>query len=174
MHDSVLTFVEECLEANPILGWEGKENIIEVGSRNVNGSVRHLFPQLNYIGIDNVDGEGVDLVSNAHDLTELFDLNTIDIVVCTEMLEHDRYPWITLNEIVSVLKPKGWLILTTRAFDEKGCYPMHDDPHGDFWRFTKNGLMWVLSSLGFRLAIIKDDPEATGVFSLAQKIGLVF
>jgi len=44
-------------------------------------------------GIDFIEGPGVDLVLDAHQLTSAFERNSFDIVVSTEMLEHDSEFW---------------------------------------------------------------------------------
>lgn len=83
--------------------------VIEIGSRNINGSVRHLFDGADYVGLDLVDGPEVDWVGDALDYKpdEL-----ADCVVACEVFEHyDRWP-----DLVQVaqrwLKPDGVLIVT--------------------------------------------------------------
>lgn len=169
MHKSVREFVEECLELIdkrvPNLA------ILEIGSRNVNGTIRDLFrgSGAHYLGIDIVNGFDVDEVANSN-RSDLFREDSFDIVLCLEMLEHDKCPWLTFETIDKVLVPGGYLILTTRAFDEKGCYPMHDDPHGDYWRFTVAGIHWILTYFLFQVIICKPDPDETGVFVLARQV----
>jgi SAM-dependent methyltransferase len=85
-------------------------NVLEVGSRNVNGGIRHLFPNaLRYIGVDITAGPGVDVVANAADLCldEMF-----DVAVSTEVLEHTpQWPQI-VERMADHLTTAGRLILT--------------------------------------------------------------
>lgn len=84
--------------------------LLEIGSLDVNGSVRGVFPgAAPYVGIDLAPGPGVDVVATGHDFgpDEAF-----AIVVTTECLEHDPAWRTTLANIVRVLRPGGALILT--------------------------------------------------------------
>jgi hypothetical protein len=84
--------------------------LLEIGSLDVNGSVRGLFPGADpYVGIDLAPGPGVDVVANGHDFGRDASFAT---VVTTECLEHDRAWHRTLATIVRVLRPGGTLILT--------------------------------------------------------------
>ena len=77
--------------------------ILEVGSYDVNGSVRPLFSRAgSYVGVDFRPGPGVDLTMNAHCLK--FPDRSFDLVISTEMLEHDDQFWVSLQEMGRVLK----------------------------------------------------------------------
>lgn len=69
---------------------EGK-NIIEVGSYDINGSLRPIvesWKTAKYVGVDIEKGPGVDIVCNAEELLDKFEKNRFDIVLSTELLEH--------------------------------------------------------------------------------------
>jgi predicted SAM-dependent methyltransferase len=80
-------------------------DVIEIGSRNVNGSVRSLFPNASWFGIDVEDGRDVDLVVDA---MEFEPEHQVDMVICCEVLEHAER-W---QEII--LRAGGWLRLGGR------------------------------------------------------------
>lgn len=61
-------------------------SILEIGSRNVNGSVRDLYPGWNYTGIDTSPGDGVDIVADGG--TWDGDGRYFDVILCAEVLEH--------------------------------------------------------------------------------------
>ena len=61
-------------------------SVLEVGSRNVNGSVRGLFPCSQYIGIDTRTGPGVDVVADGASWDGWG--RKFDLVLCLEVLEH--------------------------------------------------------------------------------------
>ena len=66
-----IAFVRGILMGEKIMG----KRVLEVGSRNVNGSVRPFLKPLaaEYIGVDiEVDVDSVDLVCNAGELVEIF------------------------------------------------------------------------------------------------------
>jgi SAM-dependent methyltransferase len=84
--------------------------LLEIGSLDVNGSVRPLFPRADpYVGIDLTPGAAVDVVASGHDFGRDEHFAT---VVTTECLEHDPGWDSTLANIVRVLRPGGALILT--------------------------------------------------------------
>jgi SAM-dependent methyltransferase len=68
---------------------------------------------------------------------------TVDVVVCSEVLEHLGDPDRALAEITRVLRPGGVLILSTPFL-----YRLHGDPQ-DFQRLTDVRLQAVLGRLGF-------------------------
>lgn len=102
MHPEARQWVEASID-----GFTPKR-VLEIGSRNVNGGVRDLFPDSVYIGVDIIDGPGVDVVGDA---TEL-DLPPVDLVVTTEALEHHPNPGLVIETAYRVLVPGGMLIAT--------------------------------------------------------------
>src|SRR5215510_8838114 len=125
MHQSVLEWVSGITRRYDFAGQE----VLEVGSLNINGSVRPFFEGAGtYTGIDLREGPDVDLVMNSHDLQ--FPDESFDLVISTEMLEHDDRFWASLEEMGRVLKKEGLLIITARG---NGFMP-HEYPH-DYWRF---------------------------------------
>lgn len=60
-------------------------SVVEHGGRNINGSVRHLFPGAAYTSVDIEPGDGVDVVADA---AEWRPAEPVDCVVCCEVYEH--------------------------------------------------------------------------------------
>lgn len=162
MHQSVIEWVSRITRSHDFAG----KSILEVGSLDVNGSVRPLFESADrYIGIDFRAGLGVDLVMNAHRLA--FWNSSFDVVISTEMLEHDDEFWISMAEMGRVLKSKGVLIITARG---NGFMP-HDYP-ADFWRFMPGSFTKLLSLAGCEPLEIAEDwyPGHPGVFGFGKKL----
>ena len=87
-----------------------KVSVIDVGSLDINGTVRDLFPHSRYTGIDVVDGRAVDRVVDGAVWTPR---TKVDVVVCCEMLEHcDQWPTVIHNIADNMLKSGGRLIVT--------------------------------------------------------------
>jgi SAM-dependent methyltransferase len=61
--------------------------VLELGSLNINGSCRAHFVNCEYVGIDIVAGDGVDLVVAAKDT--VFTPEQFDTVISFSMVEHD-------------------------------------------------------------------------------------
>ena len=84
--------------------------VLEIGSLDINGSVRPLFPHAaHYHGLDLVAGDGVDEVADA---STWVPPRTYDVVVSAEVLEHAP-PW---RDILSMMwaatAPGGTLLMT--------------------------------------------------------------
>lgn len=107
MHVEVQQFIQE-VKAKHNDFFTGKK-VLEVGSLDINGSIRPLFFKCDYLGIDLGPGKGVDMVKPIHELDHF---DTYDVVVSTEMLEHDQFWKDSLKRMYDVLKPSGLLILT--------------------------------------------------------------
>jgi SAM-dependent methyltransferase len=92
-------------------------NVLEVGSFNVNGSPRSVFEAVatSYIGTDMSAGKGVDRVMNNADLLTAFECGSFDTVICCECLEHDVCFWQTVEYLRLLVKPGGYLIISTPA-----------------------------------------------------------
>lgn len=109
MHREAYQFVADQVAE---LTMEGRA-VLELGSYNVNGSVRPLFAGCaRYVGLDLRPGRDVDVVSAAADYDGA---GAFAVVVCCEMLEHDPDPPATLASAWRALQPGGMLILTAAS-----------------------------------------------------------
>jgi SAM-dependent methyltransferase len=102
------------------------KSVLEVGSLNINGTIRDAIQSESYLGVDRQEGPCVDLViDDVLDLTDSY-----DAVICCETLEHDINPWRTVEHLKSLLLPGGTLIISTPTFG----FPLHRYPI-DCYRF---------------------------------------
>lgn len=84
--------------------------VLEIGSLDVNGSVRPLFVgATSYHGVDIVDGPGVDEVADA---TTWVPPRAYSVVVCAEVLEHAPAWRDILAMMWQATEPGGRLIMT--------------------------------------------------------------
>ncbi len=86
------------------------KKVLEVGSFDINGSVRSLFKDCDYIGIDILAGNGVDCVCRGEDFEG--HANSFDVVISSEMFEHN-IEWVKcfLN-MLRLLKKDGLMVFT--------------------------------------------------------------
>jgi hypothetical protein len=63
--------------------------VLEVGSLNINGTVRDLFTDCDYTGVDLSEGPGVDVVGQGQELT--YPDNFFDFSVSAECFEHNPF-----------------------------------------------------------------------------------
>ena len=87
-------------------------------------------PEWNWTGLDIEGNPLADIRVATTDKTWDLPSESFDLVLCTEVLEHSKYPESILTEIHRVLKPDGKLMLTTPFI-----YPIHGAP-SDYRRFT--------------------------------------
>lgn len=149
MHESVMEYVAGAIERYGL----APGRTLELGSADVNGSVRPLFSG-EYIGIDHSEAAGVDIIMSAASLA--FPDASFDTVVSTSMLEHDPAFWLTLPEAGRVLRPGGFLILTTVSTG----FPYHNGP--DYWRFEMDTVPLLAALAGCEVIDARDDPQSHG------------
>lgn len=102
--------------------------IVEIGSQNVNGSLRDHFPNTTYIGVDFVEGNGVDVIlTDPYKLP--FDNDSVDMVLCSSVFEHSEMFWVLYLEILRILKPYGLFYLNAPSNGDVHRWPV------DCWRF---------------------------------------
>ncbi len=110
--------------------WQSRfHNILDIGSRDVNGTLRSVKPEgAAYLGVDLAPGPGVELVlQDPHHLP--FDDESIDVVVSTSCLEHDPLFWLTFAEMLRVVKRGGLVYINAPSNGSYHGYPF------DHWRF---------------------------------------
>jgi SAM-dependent methyltransferase len=76
------------------------------------------------------------------------DNESLDSILCTEVLEHVPDPLAVWNEFHRLLRPGGKVLLTTPMY-----WPPHELPY-DFYRYPEHGLRRLVSESGFRLLTI--------------------
>lgn len=160
-NSACLDFGHRRLTAATIRG----RRVLEVGSRNVDGSLREHVTSLGpsaYVGVDLVAGPGVDVVGDANRLVEAFGPSSFDLVLSTEMLEHVPDWRNVVRQMKAVLRPGGRLLLTTRA----PGFRVHGYPY-DYWRFTPEDLRAAFAD--FTVLAVETDPADPGTFIDAEK-----
>lgn len=161
MHESVMAFGQTFVTARDIAG----KRVVEVGSMNVNGSLRRHVESLGplcYIGVDFVAGNGVDVVCDAGDLVKHFGAHAFDTVVSTEMLEHAKDWRAAITAMKKILVPGGFILLTARG----PGFKLHGYPY-DWHRFTCADMSRIFAD--FEIVQLADDGQAPGVLLAARK-----
>lgn len=110
VHDEVLRWFEFVRDTNPSR-WRGP--VIELGSYDMNGSIRSLFDGCEYVGVDVRPGPGVDVVSQSHDVA--LREGGYAVVASTEMLEHDPKWRESIHRMLELVAPGGLVVITCAA-----------------------------------------------------------
>jgi SAM-dependent methyltransferase len=84
--------------------------VLEIGSLDINGSIRSLFNNCEYTGIDVASGPGVDLVCQGQDYDGPDD--AFDVVISCEVMEHNPHWAETMKNMIRVCKPGGLVVMT--------------------------------------------------------------
>lgn len=160
-HTSCLTFGARAVRADEIEG----RRVLEVGARDVNGSLRGIYEAYGpakYVGVDMVAGRGVDVLCDAGELEQRFGADSFDVVVSTELLEHVRDWRRVVSNLKHVCAPGGFLLVTTRS---RG-FPYHSYL-GDYWRYEVEDAERIFGDLD--VETLERDPQVPGIFLKAAK-----
>jgi len=90
------------------------KKVLEIGSLNINGSVRRFYNDCEYTGIDVAPGNDVDIVSNGENYYEK--ANTYDVIISCECMEHNPMYQKTWLNMLRLIKDDGLLIMTCATF----------------------------------------------------------
>jgi hypothetical protein len=103
-HPEQLGFFRAVAEANaPLIAGA---SVLEIGSYDVNGSIRSMFDAAGkYVGVDLDRGPGVDLVAFGHEVDHPD--CTYDITLSGECFEHDQYWRETFLNMVRMTRIQG-------------------------------------------------------------------
>lgn len=124
-HIEVNTFINHMVTS--ISPFYKHARVLEIGSYDVNGSVRSNFNDVSeYVGVDLIPGPSVDVVTKGH----LYNNDTkFDIVLSVESFEHNS-DWVkTFENMIKLTNSDGILIFTcaTRGRLEHGTF--RTDPY---------------------------------------------
>jgi hypothetical protein len=106
--------------------------VLEIGGRDRSEIDRSTeFPGVDYTVLDIVPSGNVDVVGDAHKLSQYFGPEEFDYVLSFSVFEHLAMPWKVAIEMNKVMKIGGQALLQA----PQSC-GMHDLPW-DFWRFSE-------------------------------------
>lgn len=125
MHDTALKIGQAAIEI-----YAGDTSaILEIGSMDVNGSLRQFAPDgSSYIGVDIEHGNGVDITVDPGRPLPFGD-NEFDLILASSVFEHDSAFWQTFLDLARVLREGGYLYINVPSNGAVHRYPE------DCWRF---------------------------------------
>lgn len=162
MHAGPFEFVGRYATAEPIA-------VIEVGSRDINGSVRSHFPNASWFGIDLWPGTHVDLVADAlqYNPDPMFDL----VVIC-EVMEHCPRWQEMIHHVANWLRPGRRIIITCAGpgRDPHSAIdggPLHPDEH--YANVTQDDLAEELHYAGFVAIEVSGNDHWKDTYAIAER-----
>jgi SAM-dependent methyltransferase len=93
------------------------KKVLEVGSLNINGSMRSFFLNCDYLGIDVGEGKGVDLVCQGQEYDAPDE--SYDVCASGECFEHNPYWAETFANMVRMCKSNGLVLFTCATTGRK-------------------------------------------------------
>lgn len=134
------------------------KKILEVGSSDINGGIRHLFKNTEeYIGIDVAPYAGVDVVLKDPYVFP-FEPKHFDLAISTNCLEHCTRPWLTMIEMARVIKPGG-LVCNVVPWN----IHVHKEgvPARDCWRILADGMETIMLDAGLEIIECREHENDT-------------
>ena len=128
---------------------------------NVGAGRTSIDPRVKNLEISG--GENIDYVGKAESIP--LSENSLDLIICQEVLEHTEDFKAALHEMYRVLKPGGQLYLQTPFII--GYHPCPND----YWRFTNEGINSIVLEANFKII---DNGESVGVATGFYRIGVEF
>lgn len=164
MHIEAFAWIGETLARLPM-----PTDVLEIGARNINGTVRAWLPWARYIGVDLMPGPDVDVVADGADYQPL---TPPDIVICAEVLEHSPRAQALVQHALAIVKPGGAVILTC-AGPARAPHSAHDGgplQPDEYYRgvSVEDITAWV-HEVGGSVLDAQDHPSRGDVYVLALK-----
>jgi hypothetical protein len=132
-HQSQLDFVASVKKQFPQYFFEAK--VLEIGSLDINGSIRQFFVGCDYTGVDLGEGRGVDVVAKGEELT--YPDSSFDVVASCECFEHNP-EWVkTFNNMARMVSGLVFFTCATTGRAEHGTRRTSPDDApfcGDYYR----------------------------------------
>lgn len=108
-----------------------KHKILDVGSMDINGSIKSLVPASNsYVGLDVEHGNNVDFLVSNYKFP--FDNDHFDIIMSSSCFEHCDFFWMIFLEIFRCLKSGGFIYICVPSEGFEHKYPI------DAYRFKSD------------------------------------
>ncbi len=125
-------FVQKYLEPRR----EERLVILDLGSRDYNGTYRTLFDRTSwrYFGLDLEAGPNVDIVLHDPYRWREIESGSADVIVSGQTFEHTEFFWLTMGEIARALKIGGLACVIAPSAGDEHRYPV------DCWRVYPDGL----------------------------------
>ncbi len=123
-HPEQLEFVDHLRRLSP-RHFHGAR-VLEIGSLDINGTIRNRFTDCQYTGIDVAPGPGVDVVCQGQD----FDGpdGSFDTVISCEVMEHNPHWTETFRNMVRLCRRDGLVIMTCATWGRREHGTARSDP----------------------------------------------
>ncbi len=105
--------------------------ILDIGGRSRSrNDFSLLFKHAECLVLDIIPGDNVDVVGDAHEMSNFLSAESIDAIYSVSTFEHLLMPWAVAVQMNHILKPGGTALIFSHQ-----TLAVHDAPW-DFWRFS--------------------------------------
>lgn len=127
--------------------------VLDVAPQDWGGVSPYLPSTAKLVTLDIDPSSGADIIADICDLSRCVPSDEFEIVICTEVLEHVRDPFLASKELLRILKPGGTLYASA-PFNFRIHGPLPDN-----WRFTEHGWKELLRNFSSVevLPLVTDD-----------------
>lgn len=134
-HEKMQNFILSIKEKFP--SYFNNVRVLDIGSLDINGNNRIFFDRCDYIGVDIGEGKNVDVVSLGHEYNSD---KKFDVVITTELLEHDIFWKKTFLNGLNLLNNYGLYIFTCAGYGRPEHGTAKTDPNSS--PFTSDIKFW--------------------------------
>lgn len=132
---------------------------------NLGSGTQRKFGQT--INVDIFPWEGVDVLADMSKLP--FNDQTVDLIICTSVLEHMVNTQAAIKEMHRVLKKNGKIYI-----DIPFVYPFHSSP-GDYYRWTVEGIKHLIHPLFHTVEVdVRHGPTSAFLMIFVSWIAIIF
>jgi hypothetical protein len=127
-----------------------QKKVLEIGSLDINGSVRQFFEDCNYTGLDVGQGKGVDVVCYGEDYGGK--ANEFDVVISCEAMEHNpgwKKTWLNMLRLVN---EAGLVVMT--------CATIGRGQHGTLENTPSDSPLTIQNQQNYYRNLVDDDFRA--------------
>jgi cyclopropane fatty-acyl-phospholipid synthase-like methyltransferase len=167
MHKEQKIFCNE-VRSNNSLHFKNRD-VLDVGSLDINGNNRYLFERCAYTGLDIIKGRNVDIVQPICQYASSCGV-LYDVVISTEMLEHDKEWKESVLAMYSLVKKGGLLLVTcaTTGRPEHGTSknkPKDSPATNDYYQnISSEMFLEAIKGLGFTFSRISINKESHDLY----------
>lgn len=129
--------------------------VLEIGSLDINGTIRSLFSDCDYTGIDVGPGPGVDIVCEGQSFAAPD--ASFDVVISCETMEHNPYWAETFANMVRLATLQGLIVMT--------CATVGRKEHGTTRTTPADSPLTVAKGWDYYRNLTARDFEAAGVLA---------
>lgn len=137
-HPEQFQFLNQLKQTNPL--FFKNKLVLEIGSLNINGTIRTFFEDCVHIGVDVAEGPCVDVVCLGHNYN--MPDNSFDVTISCECFEHDPYWQKTFTNMHRLCRHGGMVTFTCATDGRKEHGTKYNEPQSSpftvEWNYYKN------------------------------------